>query len=100
MRLSSSATQPETRVANNVVSRGSGSRNASPLAALRERGATVAERFLTRQHSSGTLAAITAAHGAAAARGELSIWLGFFIPHGVPTPLDTKNLAQPFLLLP
>ncbi|BDA42803.1 hypothetical protein COCOBI_03-6960 [Coccomyxa sp. Obi] len=61
LTLSPAALQPESReVANNVVVTASSSRAASPLAAIRSRGAAAAERFLARQASSGTLAAVTA----------------------------------------
>ena len=68
LTLSPAALQPESReVANNVVATGGSSRAASPLAAIRDCGAAAAaaERFLARQATSGTLAAVTA-------RGELA----------------------------
>lgn len=62
--MSPAALQPESReVANNVVVTASSSRATSPLAATRSRGAAAAERFLARQASSGTLAAVTARGG-------------------------------------
>ncbi|KAK9909614.1 hypothetical protein WJX75_005137 [Coccomyxa subellipsoidea] len=63
LTLSPAALQPESReVANNVVATGGSSRAASPLAAIRDCGAAAAaaERFLARQATSGTLAAVTA----------------------------------------
>lgn len=46
-----------------MVVTASSSRAPSPLAAIRSRGAAAAERFLARQASSGTLAAVTARGG-------------------------------------
>jgi hypothetical protein len=66
LRLSPALLQPETRAANNVVPAG-GAGGVSPLSRLLDRRGAAAERFLERQRSKGTLAAMVAAREEAAA---------------------------------